>query len=325
VLDAVFGDPRRGHPVAAFGRAAAALEGRDYADSRARGALHVAACVVGVAVPAALVQRGTRARPLLRFASVAAMTWAVTGSRSLRQIAGQAGDALAAGDLPAARQILPSLCGRDPSSLDGKEMARAVVESVAENTSDAVVAPLLWGAIGGLPGLAAYRAINTLDAMIGHHSPRYERFGWAAARLDDVANYLPARVTAILTVACAGGPDWVNDVIDFARTGQSRNRPAGDPRPAADAWRAFRRYGGQHPSPNAGRCEAAFAGALGIRLGGTNVYHGVAESRPELGDGRSPEPADIRRATSLSRAVTAAATAASAAIAFAGSGRPRRP
>jgi adenosylcobinamide-phosphate synthase len=302
VLDAVFGDPRRGHPVAAFGQAAAALEARDYADSRARGAIHVAACVVGVAVPAALIQRGTRARPLLRFASVAAMTWAVTGSRSLRQIAGQAGDALAAGDLPAARQILPSLCGRDPSVLDGKEIARAVVESVAENTSDAVVAPLLWGAVGGLPGLAAYRAINTLDAMIGHHSPRYERFGWAAARLDDVANYLPARVTALLAVACAG-----------------------DPRPAADAWRAFRRYGGQHPSPNAGRCEAAFAGALGIRLGGTNVYHGVAESRPELGDGRSPEPADIRSATSLSRAVTAAATAASAAIAILISGRARRP
>jgi adenosylcobinamide-phosphate synthase len=117
-------------------------------------------------------------------------------------------------------------------------------------------------------------------------------------------------------------------VIDFARTGRLRNRPAGKPCPAADAWRAFRRYGGQHPSPNAGRCEAAFAGALGIRLGGTNVYHGVAETRPELGDGRSPEPADIRRATSLSRAVTAAATAAATATAAAiaiTSRRPRRP
>jgi adenosylcobinamide-phosphate synthase len=327
VLDAVFGDPRRGHPVAAFGRAAAAVEARDYADSRARGAVHTAACVAAVAVPAALLQRGTRTMPLLRFASVAAMTWAVTGSRSLRQVAGQAGDALAADDLPAARQILPSLCGRDPSGLGGKEMARAVVESVAENTSDAAVAPLLWGVVGGLPGLAAYRAINTLDAMIGHHSPRYERFGWAAARLDDVANYIPARVTALLTIAAAApapAPAWGNYVIDFARTGRLRNRPAGEPCPAADAWRAFRRYGGQHPSPNAGRCEAAFAGALGVRLGGTNVYHGVAETRPELGDGRSPEPADIRRATSLSRAVTAAAATA-AAIAIITSRRPRRP
>jgi adenosylcobinamide-phosphate synthase len=299
-LDAALGDPRRGHPVAAFGSAAAALEARDYADSRARGAAHTAACVLAVAVPAALAQRGTRGRPLLRFASVAAMTWAVTGSRSLRRVAGRAGDALDADDLAAAREILPSLCGRDPSGLGAKEIARAVVESVAENTSDAVVAPLLWGAVGGLPGLAAYRAINTLDAMIGHHSPRYERYGWAAARLDDVANYIPARVTALLTVACAG-------------------------RGASGAWRAFRRYGARHPSPNAGQCEAAFAGALGIRLGGTNVYHGVAETRPELGDGRPPEPADIRRATRLSGAVTVAATAVSAAIAIGRSRRPKRP
>jgi adenosylcobinamide-phosphate synthase len=325
VLDAAFGDPRRGHPVAVFGNAAAALEARDYADSRARGAAHTAACVLAVAVPGAFVQRGTRGRPLLRFASVAAMTWAVTGARSLRRVAGQAGDALDADDLPAARAILPSLCGRDPSGLGGKEIARAVVESVAENTSDAVVAPLLWGAVGGLPGLAAYRAINTLDAMIGHHSPRYERFGWAAARLDDVANYLPARVTALLTVACAGAPAWGDYVIDFARAGQSRNRPArgGGGADAVGAWRAFRRYGARHPSPNAGRCEAAFAGALGIRLGGTNVYQGVAETRQELGDGRPPEPADIRRATSLSGAVTVAAAAVSVAIAIGLSGRRR--
>jgi adenosylcobinamide-phosphate synthase len=334
----MFGDPRRGHPVAAFGRAAAVIEARDYADSRARGAAHTAACVLAVAVPAAFVQRGTRTRPLLRFAAVAATTWAVTGSLSLRRVAGQAGHALAADDLPAARGILPSLCGRDPADLGGKEIARAVVESVAENTSDAVVAPLLWGAVAGLPGLAAYRAINTLDAMIGHHSPRYERYGWAAARLDDAANYIPARLTALLTVACAPtptpAPTWVNYVIDFARTCQSRNRPACarpagappvDGSPAANAWRAFRRYGSRHPSPNAGRCEAAFAGALGVRLGGTNVYHGVEESRPELGDGRPPEPGDIGRAARLSRDITIAATATAAAIAIATSRRPRRP
>jgi len=294
----MFGDPRRGHPVAAFGRAAAALEARDYASSRTRGAAHAAACVLAVAGPAAFAQRGTRTKPLLRFASVAAMTWAVTGSRSLRRVAGQVGDALDAGDLTAARQILPGLCGRDPSGLDGKEIARAVVESVAENTSDAVVGPLLWGAVGGLPGLAAYRAINTLDAMVGHRSPRYERFGWAAARMDDVANYIPARVTALLTVACAGER-------------------------AGDAWRAFLRYGGRHPSPNAGRCEAAFAGALGVRLGGTNVYHGVAQTRPELGDGRPPERADIGRATRLCRTVTVAAAVAAAALAATGAAAHR--
>jgi adenosylcobinamide-phosphate synthase len=290
-LDAVIGDPRRGHPVAAFGRAAAALEARDYADDRPRGAAHAAACVLAVAVPAALIQRRTRGRPLLRLASVAAAAWAVTGARSLRQESERAWVALSADDLPAAREVLPSLCGRDRTGLDGKEIARAVIESVAENTSDAVVAPLLWGAVAGLPGLAAYRAINTLDAMIGHHSPRYERYGWAAARLDDVANYLPARLTALLAIACAPGA----------------RRPA---------WRALRTYGGRHPSPNAGQCEAAFAGALGVRLGGTNVYHGVAEDRPELGDGRVPDPGDIRRAIRLSRNVTIAATALAAAAAL---------
>jgi adenosylcobinamide-phosphate synthase len=178
--------------------------------------------------------------------------------------------------------VLPSLCGRDPEGLDAKEIAR-VIESVAENTSDAVVAPLFWGAVAGLPGLAGYRAINTLDAMIGHHSPRYERFGWAAARLDDAANYVPARITAVLTAVSA-------------------------PATAAQTWRTLRRDGAHHPSPNAGRCEAAFAGALGIRLGGTNVYAGVTEARPELGNGRIPAPDDIPRATTLSRNVTLTAT-----------------
>ena len=223
--------------------------------------------------------------------------------------------ALSTEDLPAAREILPSLCGRDPSGLGTKEITRAVIESVAENTSDAVVAPLLWGAVAGLPGLVAYRAINTLDAMIGHHSPRYERFGWAAARMDDVANWLPARATALLTVVCAPAVHQVNHAIDPARACQLRNRPAG-PAAGAAAWRALRRDGSRHPSPNAGQCEAAFAGALGIRLGGTNVYHGVAESRPDLGDGRTPDADDIRRAITLSRAVTIAATALAALIAL---------
>src|SRR5581483_2036437 len=202
-LDALFGDPRRGHPVAAFGRGAAGLEQRDYADGRARGVAHVAVCVGAVAAPAALLQRRLRGRPLLEFTAVATAAWAVTGARSLRHISERAVVALAANDLPAAREVLPSLCGRDPAELGSKEIARAVIESVAENTSDAVVAPLLWGAAAGLPGLVAYRAINTLDAMIGHHSPRYERFGWAAARLDDVANWIPSRVTALLAVASA--------------------------------------------------------------------------------------------------------------------------
>ena len=189
-LDALLGDPRRGHPVAAFGRAAAALEARDYADSRPRGTAHAAACVLAVAAPAALLHRRTRGRPPSQAAAAALTVWAVTGARSLHNEAERIMAALAANDLPAARPALPSLCGRDPAGLDAEEMARAVIESVAENTCDAVVAPLLWGAVAGLPGLAAYRAVNTLDAMVGYRSPRYLRFGWASARLDDVANWV---------------------------------------------------------------------------------------------------------------------------------------
>jgi adenosylcobinamide-phosphate synthase len=294
-LDALFGDPRRGHPVAAFGRAAAALEARDYADSRARGAAHAAACVLAAAAPAAVLHRATRGRPPWQAAAVATAVWAVTGARSLQSEAERARSSLRRRDLAAARAVLPSLCGRDPAQLDATGIARAVVESVAENTSDAVVAPLLWGAVAGLPGLAAYRAVNTLDAMVGHRSARYERFGWASARLDDVANWIPARVTAALTAACA---PLVRQASPVAVLG------------------VVRRDGGRHPSPNGGRCEAAFAAALGVRLGGTNVYGGVAEARPELGNGRAPEAEDIRRAIVLSRAVTASATALAVLIAL---------
>jgi len=315
VLDALLGDPRRGHPVAAFGRAAAALEARDYADSRLRGTAHAAACVLAVAVPAVLLHRRTRGRPPSQAAAAALTVWAVTGARSLHLAAERSMVALAGNDLASARRVLPSLCGRDPAGLDATEMARAVIESVAENTCDAVVAPLLWGAVAGLPGLAAYRAVNTLDAMVGYRSPRYLRFGWASARLDDVANWVPARVTAALTIACAP----VNTQM-VPLPGTSAQDPPAEghrvPGPAAAAARAVLRDGARHPSPNAGRCEAAFAGALGLRLGGTNVYGGVTEVRPGLGDGRAPEPDDIRRAIRLSRAVTAAATGLAVLIAL---------
>jgi adenosylcobinamide-phosphate synthase len=299
LLDALAGDPRRGHPVAAFGRAAGRLEDRVYADDRLRGTAYAGACVLAAALPAVAVHRLTRGRPLLRGTAVAATAWAVTGARSLRREAERVAAALDTGDLAAAREALPGLCGRDPDRLDAKGLARAVVESVAENTSDAAVAPVFWAAVAGLPGMAAYRAINTLDAMVGYRSPRYERFGWAAARLDDVANWAPARVTAALAAACA---------------------PAAGGSPGA-ALRAVFRDGGRHPSPNAGRPEAAFAGALGLRLGGSSTYAGVTEHRPELGDGRPPDPADIRRAQRLSRAVTTAACvlAAVAAVAVPGS------
>jgi adenosylcobinamide-phosphate synthase len=274
-LDALTGDPRGGHPVAAFGRAATALELRLYADSKKRGVVFASVCVLGAA--------GLAAVPRVRRSALvtAAATWAVLGGTSLAREGRAMQRALESGDLDAARARLPHLCGRDPEGLGAKELTRATVESVAENTSDAAVAPLVWGAVFGLPGLLGYRAVNTLDAMVGHRSPRYANFGWAAARADDLANWLPARLTGLLTVAFAP-------------------LAGGSPR---EAYRILRRDGGRHPSPNAGRCEAAFAGALGVRLGGVNVYGSHAEHRPELGDGRPPEPADIRRAVRLSRAV----------------------
>jgi adenosylcobinamide-phosphate synthase len=298
--DLLLADPARRHPVAGFGTLAAALERRVWRDSRAAGAGH-AAVLVGAAVGLGTAAgRVTRAHPAARTAAVAVATWTVLGGTSLGRAAAAMAGALEAGDLPAARALLPTLAGRDPSTLDAAELARATVESVAENTSDAAVAPLVWGALAGLPGLLGYRAVNTLDAMVGHRSARYARFGWAAARTDDVANWLPARLTAALTVAVAPVA-------------------GGSPR---DALRVWLRDGAAHPSPNAGRCEAAAAGALGLRLGGRNVYGSRVEDRPVLGDGRAPASSDVARSVRLSRAVWLAAAALAAAARLAARSRP---
>ncbi len=295
VLDVVLGDPRRGHPVAAFGRAAQAVERRVYRDSVPRGAGYAALCVLAAIAPGVVADHLTGRRPWLSLAAMGAAVWTVTGAASLTAEAERIRQALQAGDIEAARAALPGLCGRDPQRLGEKELARAVIESVAENASDAVVAPLLWGAAAGLPGLLGYRAVNTLDAMVGYRSARYANFGWASARLDDVANWAPARVTGVLACALA---------------------PVAGGRPAA-AWQAMRTYGPRHPSPNAGRCEAAFAGALGVRLGGPSTYDGITDERPYLGDGRAAELTDITRAVRLCRATTAVAAAGAALAAAA--------
>jgi len=285
LLDAALGDPRRWHPVSGYGRFAGALERHMYQPGTAAGAGYVAVAA-GVPTLAALAATvATRRRPFARAALVAATTWAVLGSTSLRREGTIMADALAAGDIDAARRRLPHLCGRDPSALGEPELARATVESIAENTSDAAVGALFWGAVAGLPGLVGYRAVNTLDAMVGHRSTRYARFGTAAARLDDAANLVPSRVTAALTVAAA------------PLVGGSQLRAL---------W-TWGRYGRRHPSPNSGQCEAAAAGALGVRLGGRNVYAGRVDDRPRLGTGRPPGAPDIRRAVRLSAAVTTAA------------------
>jgi len=285
LADRHFGDPRRGHPVAVFGSAAAALERHTYADSRARGLLHLALLAGTVAGGGLGLERRTRDHPVAHTLVTAAATWTVLGGTSLGREARAVHGLLAAGDLPAARQRLTHLVGRDTSVLDEAEVSRAAVESVAENTSDAVVAPLVWGALLGVPGLLAYRAVNTLDAMVGHRGARYGRFGWASARVDDVLNLPGARLSGLLAAALA---------------------PTVGGRPSA-ALRAWRRDAGRHPSPNAGVVEAAFAGALGVRLGGTNHYAHGAEDRVVLGDGPPPDRADIGRAVRLADAVGAGA------------------
>ena len=274
--DRLLGEPPAAvHPVVAFGRAMRAVEGVLHRDSRAAGVAHA---TVGVGL-------GIAAGRLVRSAAVA--TWLAVAGRALERAALEVAAALDAGDVDRARALLPALVGRDPADLDEKEVARAVVESVAENTVDAVVAPACWALVAGAPGALGYRAVNTLDAMVGHRSPRYERYGWASARLDDVAGWVPARVTAALVAAAR-------------------------PRSAAAVWTAVRTQAPAHPSPNAGVAEAAFAAALGLRLGGESRYGDRVEIRPPLGTGRPAEPADIARAVALARDVGALSVVMSA-------------
>jgi adenosylcobinamide-phosphate synthase len=278
LADRTFGEPPTSvHPVAAFGTVMTALERRLYRDERWAGAVHAAA---GIAL-------GVAAGRLVRSRAVA--TYVAVSGRMLGSTARQIGSVLEAGDLAGARALLPSLVGRDPSGLDGGEIARAVVESVAENTVDAIVAPALWAAAAGAPGVLAHRAVNTMDAMVGHRSARYERYGWAAARLDDAMAWVPARATAALVAAV---------------------RPSA----AGEIWRTVRRDAPAHPSPTAGVAEAAFAAALGIQLGGLVRYGERVEDRPRLGEGRAVEAADIDRAVRLSDDVTLALTGTLAAM-----------
>ena len=221
--------------------------------------------------------------------STALATSSAAAGRALAGTAGEVGHALEAQDVERARRLLPSLVGRDPSGLGTGEIARAVVESVAENTVDAVVAPAFWGALAGAPGALGYRSVNTLDSMVGHRSARYANYGWASARLDDMVAWAPARLTAALVAVVR-------------------------PRTATAVWTAVRRQAPAHPSPNAGVAEAAFAAALGVRLGGESRYGDRVEERPQLGSGRPPSVGDIDAAVRLSGDVTAALASALALI-----------
>jgi adenosylcobinamide-phosphate synthase len=277
LADRLLGEPRSPlHPVALFGSAMTTVERALHRDRVAAGVAHaMVGASIGIGV--GLVS------------STAAATYTSVAGRALGEAASAVDIALGEGDLERARQLLPSLVGRDPTDLDEGDVCRAVVESVAENTVDAIVAPVLWAMAAGAPGALGYRAVNTLDAMVGHHSPRYERYGWASARLDDAANFLPARVAAALVAAV---------------------RPAR----AVAVQRAVRRDAGAHPSPNAGVAEAAFAAALELRLGGASRYGARIEQRPRLGTGRPPERCDIGRAIRLSSDVQWMLTAMAVAL-----------
>jgi adenosylcobinamide-phosphate synthase len=269
VADLVIGEPRVDpHPVSAFGDAMGWVEQLIYRPRRSAGVLHALAGL-GIGAAAGWLVRST---VLATYLSVA--------PRALVEAGLEVGNALRDGDLPLARQLLPALVGRDPSGLDEAEITRAVVESLAENTVDALVAPAFWGALLGAAGTLGYRAVNTMDATVGYHNDRYEDYGWASARLDDAANYVPARLTAVL--------------VAVAR-----------PRMSRAVWRAVRDDAPAHPSPNSGVAEAAFAAALGLRLGGTNAYGTIVEHRPQLGQGRAPGSPDIAEAAMLCRDVTA--------------------
>lgn len=279
LLDRVLGEPPDAwHPVAWFGTAMGRVERVLYADRRLPGVAYTLAGV-GLGAGSCLLVRGaTRAAGVSggRRAD-AAVTLAVAvacAGRLLRHTSRDIEDLLLAGDLAGARERLPWLVGRDPSGLDGSGVAAAVVESLGENTVDAVVAPVFWALVAGAPGVLAHRAVNTMDAMVGHRSERYARFGWASARLDDVLAWIPARLFAMLVAAVQ--PDRAREVVSVVR-----------------------RDAGAHPSPNAGVAESAVAGALGVELGGPLRYGDRVEGRPTLGDGPRPEPATITRARRL--------------------------
>lgn len=299
-LDLALGDPQRHHPVALFGTAARRVEQRIHADSRVRGVGYTTVLVGGTSLGAAALQRSLQAgvtrvtgpsaaTSLAEFGTVAAATFIALGGTSLVREGDEMARLLGADDLLGARRRLSHLCARDATQLSPDELARATVESIAENTSDAVVAPLVWGSLLGAPGLLGYRAANTLDAMVGYRSERYRSFGWASARFDDLLNLVPARLAAFLV---------------FVVTGR---------REALTVWRRDARL---HPSPNAGPVEAAYAGALGVSLGGTNTYGGEVEARGVLGDGPAVTVADVARANRLSRQVSAAAVVVCAAVAL---------
>ena len=288
-LDGICGDPRRlPHPVRMMGRCIAWLDHRVRNICRSDTSLRIAGICLAGGLPimayclgAVIIQEAEHLAGWLGSALSIGLASTTLAARDLWDHVRAVNDPLQAGDLPAARGAVAMIVGRDTAELSESEVARATVETVAESASDGVIAPLLYLAVGGAPLALAYKAVNTLDSMIGHRDERYAYFGWASARLDDLVNWIPARLSAVLLLLGAG---LVTQQLERIRNG----------------WRVFQRDGSLHPSPNSGRPEAAMAGILGIRLGGTNFYDGYC-ARPYYPwcEGRSAEPRDMPLAASI--------------------------
>lgn len=291
LIEAVVGYPDRlvrsiGHPVTWIGRLIRALERNCNSDTatparrRALGLIAVLLIVSIVAVVTLVIERGLLLLPF-GLIGVGVLASALIAQRSLHEHVARVADALDNTGVTGGREAVSHIVGRDVAVLDVAGIARAAIESLAENFSDGVVAPVFWMLIAGLPGAAVYKAVNTADSMIGHRTPRYQAFGWAAARLDDLLNLPASRLSAFLIIAAASVTPRAS---------------------ASGAWRAVRRDAGRHRSPNAGYPEAAMAGALGLALAGPRSYGGVRVDDALMGDGRrAADAGDIRAALGLYR------------------------
>lgn len=266
ILDRLLGEPRRAHPLVGFGTLAGRLEGRlNCGGSRLRGTLALLALVI----PVTLLSAWLVTLPTVGTVVEIALLYLVIAPRSLGQHAEAVLDALRLGNLPAARERVGYMVSRETTHMEPPDIARSTIESVLENGNDAVFGALFWYVVAGIPGAVAYRLVNTLDAMWGYRTERYLHFGWAAARLDDLLNLIPARLTA----------------LSYALIGNFSN--------AVACWRL---QAGLHDSPNGGPVMAAGAGALNLQLGGAAIYHGQRKARPVLGRGARPAADDIGRA-----------------------------
>lgn len=301
-LDLLLGDPQGWpHPVAAIGRLIAALErglrrifpASPGGERAAGGVLWLLTVLTAAGVPALALWLCHRVSPWLRLAAESAMCWQILAVKSLRVESMKVHDALAAEDVEGARRAVSMIVGRDTRRLDRAGICRAAVETVAENTSDGVVAPLVFLALGGAPLGFFYKAVNTMDSMLGYIEPPYRDLGYIPAKADDAANYLPARLSALLMLAAGGLLG-----MDVGR-----------------GWRIFHRDRYRHASPNSAQTESVCAGLLGLELAGDAWYHGVLHRKPAIGDPvRAVERADIPRACRLLY-VTAALALAVCALA----------